>query len=174
MKAIDRCPKYPSMPKEFCSHCQGTGVGTENNPRFSIKESFLNEKPLVEILKNGGPVHLFDSHFTFGLSTAILLLKCIEVLREFWKSTDEERRTFENQTIEDKEGGYTIDISVEMHPDFVRSTGEMIDRPWLQIVVPWERIGLGMMKCRAVCEVEDQLANWLEKNDIRAPKRCRP
>lgn len=73
------------MLKAYCSHCRGTERGTAENPRFSLKEDYLNGCPVVEVLKDGGPVHSFDSNFRFGMRKAQMLLACVDVLREFWE-----------------------------------------------------------------------------------------
>jgi hypothetical protein len=87
MAREERCPKNPSMLKVYCSHCQGTELGTEANPRFSIRQSYFDDFPVVEVLKNGGPVHVYDSSFRFGIRKALMLVTCVDVLREFWQST---------------------------------------------------------------------------------------
>ena len=43
----------------------------------------MNGYPVVEVLKNGGPVHSFDSNFRFGVRKAQMLLACVHILREF-------------------------------------------------------------------------------------------
>ena len=164
MASEERCPKNPSMLKAYCSHCQGTALGTEANPRFSIKESYFDGFPVVEVLKNGGPVHVYDSSFRFGVRKALMLLACTDVLRDFWHSTEDERLAFRPRLIEDKRHGLRVQIYVEMHPDFELSTGATVERPWLRLnALPpdKEHIGLGMMKCRAICEVKEDLKGWL-------------
>jgi hypothetical protein len=50
-----------------------------------------------------------------------------------------------------------------MYPDFEWSTGKLIERPWLrlQAMPPDEsHLGLGVMKCRAVWSVQDDLWDW--------------
>jgi hypothetical protein len=61
----ERCEKYPSLERRYCSHCQGTALVTQENPSFSIREDFdpVHGYPVVEILKNGGPIHRYDSPF---------------------------------------------------------------------------------------------------------------
>ena len=56
----ERCPLNPSLRKIECSHCQGPPRGTHDNPVFSLEEGFFNGFPVVEVLKNGGPVHAWD------------------------------------------------------------------------------------------------------------------
>jgi hypothetical protein len=58
---------------------------------------------------------------------------------------------------------------VELHPDFERSDGETIDRSWLHLkALPLdnEHIGLGVMKCRAVCEVEEDSKQWFWEHKL--------
>jgi hypothetical protein len=121
---------------------------------------------MVEVLKNGGSVGWWDEHFQFGERKAEMLIACMDILRKFWLSTDDERRAFPPRLVENQKAGLRIQVSVEMHPDFERSTGWTIDRPWLhlQALSPHnEHIGLGAMKCRAICAVENDLSKWLLK-----------
>jgi hypothetical protein len=49
---------------------------------------------------------------------------------------------------------------VEMHPFFEHSTGTRIERPWLQLqAMPpdVDHLGLGVLKCRAVWSVQNEL-----------------
>lgn len=172
MDERERCPKYPSMLKTYCSHCQGSERGTTDNPRFSLKEAFdhVHGYPVVEVLKNGGPVHRYDSHFRFGRRKAEMLVVCLPVLREFGWSTDDEMLEFKPRLIIDRRRGLRVQIYVQMHPDFEYSTGATVERPWLclQAMVPDNHhIGLGMMKCRAICAVEKDLNDWLRNERIR-------
>jgi hypothetical protein len=154
------------MLKVYCAHCQGTERGTDENPRFTLKEEFVHGCPVVEVLKNGGPVHMWDSHFRFGHRKAEMLIACMDVLRDFMRSTDDERIGFKPRLILNERSGLQVLIFVKMHPDFEYSTGARIERPWLRL---WalppdnDRIGLGMMKCRAICGVEQDLRNWLRR-----------
>jgi hypothetical protein len=46
------------MLKAYCSHCQGTEPGTAENPKYSLKEDDFDGYPIVEVLKNGGSIHM--------------------------------------------------------------------------------------------------------------------
>jgi hypothetical protein len=162
----DRCDKYPSVLRAHCSHCQGTAPGTQANPRFSIKENFDEDHgyPVVEVLKNGGPIHRFDEHFRFGRRKAEMLLACLPALKEFGWASDEKRLCFPSRIVEDTTRRIRVRVYVEMHREFVRSTGETIEQPWvhLQAMLPdLEHLGLGVMKCRAIWSVQDDLRIWL-------------
>lgn len=164
----ERCEKFPSLDRRFCAHCQGAPRGTPENPEFSIKEDFdeVHGYPVVEILKNGGPIHQYDSHFRFGRRKAEMLIACLPALREFGWSTDEARLQFQPQIFRDRALGISVSVFVEMHPDFERSTGEFVDRPWLRLqAMPPDdcHLGLGVMKCRAVWSVQDDLRDWLRR-----------
>ncbi len=166
----ERCPKYPSMLKAYCSHCQGLERGTADNPQFSLKEDHLDGWPVVEVLKNGGPVGWWDGHFQFGQRKAEMLVACMDILRKFWLSTDDERRAFAPQLVENERRGLRIQVSVEMHPNFELSTGPTIDRPYLLLrALPPDddQIGLGVTKCRAICAVEEHVEKWLVKQQVR-------
>ena len=161
------CDKNSSMYRAYCSHCQGTARGTRDNPVFSVREFSFRGNPMVEILKDGASVGAWDSNFQFGLRKAEMLLACVPVLRKFWQSGDEQRLKFQPQIVSSPENRLKIELLVLMEPDFPRSDGVIIDRPFLrlQAVEPHrEHIGVGALKCRAVCEVEDQLRDWIRKN----------
>jgi len=94
-----------------------------------------------------------------------MLIACLDTLREFWHATEQERLTFGSRVIEDPAHRLRVRIYVEMHPDFQYSSGETIERPWLRLqALPPDNdhIGLGMIKCRAICEVKDELRQWLQ------------
>ena len=163
------CPKNTSLPKAYCAHCQGTERGTPNNPRFSLKEYYFNGYPVVEVLKDGGQVVWSDSHFRFGIRKAQMLVACVVLFREFWRSSDERKLAFKPRLVEDQRQGLRIQIYVEMLPDVETSDGRPIDRPYLhlQALPPDEdHIGLGSMKCRAICEVQDDLRRWLHGQGV--------
>jgi len=104
-------------------------TGTIENPQLSLKEDFFNGYPVVEILSNGGPIHVWDSHFRFGQRKAEIVIACLAVLRDFWRSDDYDRRAFRPQILENQRRGLRIRIYVEMQQDFEHSTGTRIDRP---------------------------------------------
>ena len=169
MDERERCPKNASMLKAYCSHCQGTQRGTLDNPSFSLKESHYHGFPVIEVLKNGGSIHVWDSHFRFGLRKAEMHITCLSVLREFGWSSDDERLGFKSKLIENRKRGLRIQVYIEMHPEFEHSSGATIERPWLRLeALPPDKdhIGLGMMKCRAVAAVQDDLKRWLQRNGV--------
>lgn len=170
MASQERCPKNPSMYKAYCAHCQGTERGTTENPRFSLKEDNYYGCPIVEVLKNGGQVTMSDAHFRFGVRKAQMLVACVPVLREFWRASDERKLQFKTQVIPNALGDLRIKVYVEMHPDFELSSGRPIDRPWLRLqALPPDddHIGLGTMKCRAICEIEEELRQWIRRQGVR-------
>jgi hypothetical protein len=162
MPTSETCPLYPSMLKQYCSHCQGTSRATRNNPRFSVKRDSFDGAPMIEIFKDGGAIHLWDSHFRFGLRKAEIVVTCIDVLREFWRSDGAE---FTPRVVANPHRGLRVRVFVELHLDFERSDGELVDRPWLHLQSltfgNTPTIGLGLLKCRAICEVEADIRTWL-------------
>ena len=162
----ERCPLNPSLRRVECSHCQGPPRGTFQNPTFSLKEDVYDGFPIVEVLKNGGPVHPWDQHFRFGRRKAEILVACMKVLREFWFANDAQRRLFVPQVIQDDARRLRVQVYVEMHMDFELSTGPTVDRPWLHLKgLPPDSgtIGLGASKCQAICALEKELREWLLK-----------
>lgn len=165
----DRCPKNPSMRRRECSHCQGTARGTEQNPYFSIEEDTFRGNPMVELFKNGGPIHRHDTHFSFGCRKARIILACVPALKRFaWPSDPSDRTNFQPQIFTENQLGVTIEVFATMNPNFVVGD-ELIEKYWLNLKeLPTLEVhkGLGVMKCRAVYSVQDELRNWLAR-------RCR-
>ena len=162
----ERCEKYPSLDRRYCSHCQGTETGTQENPTFSVHEHFDDPLgyPVVEILKNGGPIHPYDSHFRLGRRKIEMLLTCLPAFKEFGWCTEEERLRFNPRTFEDPTLKIGVKVTVQMYPDFETSSGQWVDRPYLRLEAfppDQSHLGLGMMKCRAVWSVQDDLRRWL-------------
>src|SRR6267378_2842802 len=102
MSGQEKCPIYPSMLKAYCSHCQGTGRGTAANPKFSLREATFKGHPVAEILKDGASIHIWDDHFQFGRRKAEMLVACIDVLRDFWRSNGDEDDIFVPRVIENQ------------------------------------------------------------------------
>jgi hypothetical protein len=163
----DRCEKYPSIEKRFCSHCKGLVRGTQENPHFSIIESSFRGNPFIEILKNGGPIHRHDAHFGFGCRKARMLLACLPAFKEFgWPSHAADRARFRTQVFAEGVLNIRIEVYVTMNPNFVRSTGELIEECWLNLrELPSLEIhkGLGVMKCKAVWSIQEELRHWVER-----------
>jgi hypothetical protein len=155
------------MLKAFCSHCQGLKFGTRENPLFSLREGTYEGYAVVEVLKDGGPVHGYDSNFRFGVRKAQIIVTCLEVLRDFWHASEKARLRFEPRLIQDHDYGLRIQISIEMHPEFELSNGLTVNRPWLRLqALPpdKEHLGLGAIKCRALCAVAPDLVSWLRRH----------
>ncbi len=158
------CRKHPSM-RGFCA-CDRSARGTNLTPIFSLHEGKYLGYPLIEVLKNGGPIHRFDSHFSFGVRKAEMIIACLEPIKEFAWASDEERRSFESRTIQ--EGPRAIRVFVEFRENFEWSTGELVEQPWLRlesVTGYWPRIkGLGVMKCRAVWTLREEIGEWVGRH----------
>ena len=161
---FNRCD-FSGMDKRSCSHCLKLQRGTQENPVFSIVTGLYEGSPVIEILKNGGPVHRHDQHFRFGSYKARMLLACLPALKRFgWPSHDDDRSLFRPEVFEDRELGVKVEVYVTMNPDFELSSGELIDECWLDVrALPSLEThkGLGVIKCRAVCSVQDDLRAWV-------------
>jgi hypothetical protein len=153
---------FSQLPKDQCAHC--SGVSPRLKPHYQLKSGWFEGCPVVEILKDGGPVHPHDEHFRFGGQKAWLLLGALEVIKEFAANTDDEGNTTVTSQIVREESGVQLEIWVEMHEEFVRSTGELIKRPWLQIhrLPEGPRIGIGVQKAKAVSYLAKELRKWVE------------
>lgn len=118
------------LPKDQCSHCS---AGISSLAGYQLRSVWFEGFPTVEILKDGGSVHPYDEHFRFGVQKAWLLLGALQIIKEFIDNTDDEGNTSVSSQYVRDEFGDVLQIWVEMHEEFVRSTGETIHRPWLQI-----------------------------------------
>ena len=163
----DRCD-FSGMDKRSCSHCLKLQRGTPENPIFSIAIGNYGGNPVVEIFKNGGPVTRYDKHFTFGCRKARVLLACLPMLKRFgWPSYDDDRSQFQSEIFADNRLDLKVEVAVAINPDFVNSSGELIDKYWLgfrEMPTLKLHIGIGVMKARAVCSVQDDLLSWLNRS----------
>ena len=121
---------------------------------------------MVEILRNGGPIHPYDTHFQFGFKKAELMLAALPVISEFAANTHEDgSTTVESQVIMDEVTGSQFSVWVEMHEYFVHSSGERIERPWLNLQALSDdidtHIGLGVQKAKAIRALSAELTSWV-------------
>ncbi len=72
---------------------------TQNSPlgRQSLK-AILS----LKILQDGASIHMWDDHFQFGRRKAEMLVACIDVLRDFWRSNGDEDGIFMPRVIENQ------------------------------------------------------------------------
>ncbi len=153
------------LTRETCSHCR-------TPPRYQLRTFVFEGNRMVEVLKDGGPVHAYDSHFQFGTKKAKLLLAALPVIQEFAAHTqDDGTTTVTSQVVVDGTTGSQFQVWVEMHEDFVHSSGQHVQRPWLQIealsIDSDCRIGLGVQKAKAICAVAPDLSEWVSRGDAQ-------
>ena len=168
MPTEEKCPLNPSLRKSECSHCQRTGRGTRDNPIFSIREDTYLGNPVIVILKDGAAIHAWDSYFGMGAQKLRIVLACVEVLRDFWLKDGCRNEAFQDRTISDPSGRLKVEVFVVWHPTFDRSDGEQVDKPYLHLrAVPPNagEIGLGVIKCRAIYELREELRRWLNQHN---------
>ena len=128
----------------------------KKTPTFTIKTSSYFGHPIVEVLKNGGPIHVHDEHFRFGLSKTTMLLACLDILKEFGRRS-KGWRSWRSRTVQD--GFQSIRVSVEFEPRF-EAYGRDIEARYLRLEIEKTstHLSLGVEKCRAVWSVRKQLA----------------
>jgi hypothetical protein len=139
-------------------------------PHFSAVDGTYHGYPVLEILKNGGPIHSHDRHFRFGVSSARVFMACIDVIGEFGFTSDDERLRLGRCVL--PFGLNPSSILVEPVPHFVRSSGELVSEPWLRLTVLQCRYvrRLGVMKSRALWMLRADVAGWMKRNANR-PRR---
>src|SRR4029077_1240293 len=107
-------------------HCK-----TPRGQHHELRESSYYGNPVVELLKDGEPIQSHDEHFRFGIEKALLILASLRVIEQFVELGDDAITSPPQQVVDAKAG--QIQVWVEMHPDFVHSSGASIDRPWLRM-----------------------------------------
>ena len=70
------------MQRKTCFHCH-------RPPRYQLRKFVYNGNRMVEVLRDGGPVHVYDRHFQFGWKKAELLLAALPIIQEFANSPDD-------------------------------------------------------------------------------------
>ena len=154
----ERTCSFSGLRQLTCAHCK--------HPRrvlYELRPGVYMGNPVVEILKNGGPVHPYDEHFRFGLAKGRLLLAALDAIRQFAAVGDDIVERFTSEGPPQGIASDALTIWIELHPEFVRSTGETVDRPWLHMRSSTATIGVGYEKAKAVCALSDQLRQWVEE-----------
>src|SRR5687768_16051500 len=140
------------LPSDRCGHCKRPTGHT-----FEIRRGSHKGSPIVEILKDGGPVHPFDSHFEFGREKARLLLTALPIIKDFIEAGDAFR--LEEQVVGDGGEAHGVIAWVKLEPEFVHSSGQTIHRPYLCLrgQNTWAEIGIGYEKAKAIQALADEV-----------------
>ena len=132
---------------------------------FELRRGWYKSRPIVEILKNGTPFweELPESkdHFSFGYKKAVLLLSCFDTIKAFHDSCGKEPPPGRVETI--GHSGFAGRVEIRRFEGF-KSRGAWVNRPYLEIATEGSRIGLGMMKAKALLELQgeiQQFVNWV-------------
>jgi hypothetical protein len=156
MTRREKC-KNTDLPRDFCSHCLKPVTSQSSN--YELRFSFEGV-PIVEVLKDGGPIHAYDRHFKFGLEKAKLLLAALHEIEQFAHGVSVVTRSMPLE-------GRTIKIQVLKKPDFIHSSGKTISNPWLAIdtlpISSGASIGVGVEKAKAICAVAEKLRRWVSR-----------
>src|SRR3989442_3541350 len=118
---------HTGLRKSYCSHCNPAIVP---EPHYELRPSSYRGNPVVEVLKDGGPVHPYDEHFRFGREKAKLIVAAMDLIEEFASNS-----IVESREVQSKRFGLRFRAWVEMHDEFVHSSGAPIHRPWLKLEV---------------------------------------
>ena len=130
---------------------------------FTIQRGWFKSRPTVEVFRNGEPFWEellgVKEHFTFGRRKAVLLLSCLDTIRAFHDSDGAQpgpEKAITTQNIETRK-----EIKIQYFSGF-KLHGNWVDRPYLKIVENKKTIGLGMMKARAILELEGQIMRFVK------------
>ncbi|MFC1701282.1 hypothetical protein ACFL1J_00805 [Pseudomonadota bacterium] len=137
---------------------------------FTFHLRWFKSRPTAEILRNGKPfweeLPWAKDHFSFGRRKAILLLSCLDTIRAFHDSDgvqpgpEEEKTTRNMETLKE--------IKIRYFNGF-KLHGNWVDRPHLMVVENQIRIGLGMMKARAILELEGEIIRFVDDTKVLYP-----
>jgi hypothetical protein len=137
---------------------------TSQPSKYELRFNFFKGAPIVEVLKDDGPIHAYDRHFKFGLEKAKLLLAALHEIEKFAHGVSVVTRSMPLE-------GRTIKIQVLKKPDFIHSSGKTISNPWLAIdtlpIGSGASIGVGVEKAKAVCAVAEELRAWVRRGGSR-------
>jgi hypothetical protein len=146
--------------QEWCSICS-------RRFGYELVENVYKGNPVIEILKDGEPIHRYDPHFRFGCGRARLIVSCLEVIREFAENTDDVGNTTVTPcTIYSHWIKKDIEISIEPHPDFEHSSGMVIHKPWLklkELPLGHPHISFGVRKAHALWVLREEIEAWVRK-----------
>lgn len=129
---------------------------------FTLHRGWFGSRPTAEILRNGEPfweeIPEAKDHFSFGRRKAILILSCLDTIRDFHDSDGARPDAGEanpKTNAEPPEEARVRNLSG------FKLKGRWVDRPYLEIRDKQKRIGLGMMKARAVLELEGEIRRFV-------------
>jgi hypothetical protein len=156
---MPNCTKT-GLPMSLCAHCRPS---LPQSPKYSLQFDTYKGNDVVEILKDGGPIHANDKEWRFGRNKAKLILAAVEILEEFVTKSNEGIQILP-RSIRDDTFGISLDVHIEEVSGFVRSTGQFIDRYWLKLIAvpgPDPHIGVGFEKAKAVLALKDDIKDWV-------------
>ena len=152
----DYCEKY-HFPRAWCAHC--TPAENIAAQYELVPAGLANGYPIVELLRDGGPIHEFDEHFRFGRSKAKLILAAMENLERFSRG-----EKIKGGLVSDSHGN-SGRIIVQFWPDFMRSDGRYVNASWLSLedpMHPGSGIGIGYQKSLACIALKDEILRWVQ------------
>lgn len=148
MPSVCKCV-YQMRPAQTCSRCN------PQIPHYELRECSFCGHPLVEVLKDGGPIHEFDQYFRLNPVEAAALVAVAPLLREFPQIAVNEIRIHQA----DGAAWGLFKRKGTIHGKWCE---------WLEIFdassVDHARAKVGHQKCEAICALEPQLRAWLQTN----------
>lgn len=122
--------------------------------RYELCPGEHRGNPVVEVLKNGGPVTPYDRHFRFGVRKAQLLLAAGDLVQRF--ACDGAKLGCQDLIFS---GGRARG---HYHEGFERAPGWRINAPWLHLEAQGGvKIGVGQQKAKAITALLPALNRWV-------------
>lgn len=133
-------------------------------PKFEIriiKKDKKTKKPLMEILKDGGPfwedLPGAKRYFKFGIGKAETLLDAIPIIEIFNESKGREPNTPDPKIIENPK--YCPRCSIRRYNGFMKGT-TWVDRPYLE-ASGYDLINFGILKSMAILEHQKAIEKFV-------------
>jgi len=130
---------------------------------YSIIEKTYHGNPIIEVLKNGEEFGLefpFDQNFQFGLGKAKMILIAMDIIKLFVDSNGEKPEHEKTDKLSNEE--HDMEVWCTKYNSF-NWYGRYINRPYLALDSGPVRIGFGLVKARALIEIEHEIENFVSK-----------
>jgi hypothetical protein len=132
--------------------------------KYSLKESIYKGHPVIIPLKEGKAILPIDQDFQFGIKKAIILMECIDIIRDFIsfqdgvKLDESEKSIFVNDIL----------IKYNFENSFIGKYGKKVNKPivhfWWKTKYGGDGIRFGKEKAKAIYYLQAEIRKWIERN----------